>query len=155
MLNFGANFRHRQNSVTFQRTCDVTILCFLLSSFRERILNKRFPFLLSACISPTFLVMGLLNLNKCCAKQLVDKAKIEQSLADSIVRYRTCRNGFHIFEELWKITGMDRASFRSLKKCFHVPGNLLEVFLVFITHHWSRNGNASVQLLIQFIVQKD
>ena len=71
--------------------------------------------------------MGLIDLNSCTARQLTEYARIGKSLADSIIRYRRCYGGYKHFDELWKITGISRASYRNLQQYFYVGG----LFIIF------------------------
>ena len=64
--------------------------------------------------------MGLIDINSCTARQLTEYARIGKSLADSIIRYRRCFGGYKHFDEIWKITGISRASYRNLKQYFYV-----------------------------------
>ena len=66
--------------------------------------------------------MGLIDLNSCTARQLTEYSRIGKSLADSIIRYRRCYGGYKHFDELWKITGISRASYRNLQQYFYVGG---------------------------------
>lgn len=62
------------------------------------------------------------DVNWCTARHFTTIPGIDQGVANAIVRYRRTHGSFKYFDELWRVSGMNRSKFQILRRHFKVPG---------------------------------
>ena len=62
------------------------------------------------------------DLNWCTVRHFTTIPGIDQAVANAIVRYRRTNGSFKYFDELWRVSGMNRSKYQILRRHFRVPG---------------------------------